>query len=253
MADFSQLPGNQLSYLSDVSGCAVARASNTTATIGTGQVRDSTNAFDILVSSTLTVNFAANGANGLDTGTFAASTGYYLFVLYDATQTNGVASLASLSATAPTMPSVNGVTYSHFRCVGWVLADGSVHLLAFTVTGTANVRRYEWNTPIAVLTAGTSATAADVSLATAVPATNYGSVNLQTAFTPNAAADTFSLRAKVASAYSYVGAGAVAAVVARNAVDLIPSTSSSAPTITYILSTASAALTLSVRGFQFNI
>jgi hypothetical protein len=44
-----------------------------------------------------------SGANGLDTGTIAASTFYYEWVIYNAT-TNTVASLLSLSSTAPTMP-----------------------------------------------------------------------------------------------------------------------------------------------------
>ena len=44
-----------------------------------------------------------SGVNGLDTGSLAANTWYYLFLIYNPT-TSTVASLYSLSATAPTLP-----------------------------------------------------------------------------------------------------------------------------------------------------
>lgn len=249
---FVQLSGNALSNLY-INGCQVSRTSNTTVTVNNGQVRDSMDAFDIAVSSPLVVNFAAQGVNGLDTGTFAASTPYYIFVLYDQTQANPPCALASLSPTAPVLPALYGVTYSHFRCVGWVLSDGSTHLLPFTTTGSGNVQHYEWDAPIAVLTGGTSNVAADVSLATAVPGVNYGKVQLQGAFTPNAASDTWKLKPKVATNYTFTFHGQVAAVILDDVMEIIPSTNSGAATVTYVLSTASAALTLHVTGFDINL
>ena len=53
-------------------------------------------------SVNLTVDITASGANGLDTGSEAASTNYYLWVIYNGTT---VAGLISASKTAPTMPS----------------------------------------------------------------------------------------------------------------------------------------------------
>jgi hypothetical protein len=61
---------------------------------------------------------SASGANGLDTGSVAGSTWYYVYVIYNGTT---VAGLFSLSATAPTLPS--GYTYS--ARVGAVLTDSS--------------------------------------------------------------------------------------------------------------------------------
>lgn len=52
----------------------------------------------------VSINTATTGANALDTGTIAASTWYYIHVIYNPT-TNTVAGLASLSATSPTLPS----------------------------------------------------------------------------------------------------------------------------------------------------
>lgn len=69
-------------------------------------------------------NMATSGANGLDTGSEAASTWYYVYLIYNGTT---VASLLSTSNGAPTLPS--GYTYS--ALVGVVRNDGSSNFLAF--------------------------------------------------------------------------------------------------------------------------
>jgi hypothetical protein len=72
----------------------------------------------------VTVNTGVSGANGLDAGSLAASTWYYLWVIYNPT-TQTYAGLISLSSTAPTLPT--GYTYaSRF---GAVVTDSNKHLL----------------------------------------------------------------------------------------------------------------------------
>lgn len=62
------------------------------------------------------------GANALDTGALANSTWYSVWIIYNpATAT--AAGLASLSATAPTMPS----GYTAKARLGWMRTDGSAH------------------------------------------------------------------------------------------------------------------------------
>lgn len=70
----------------------------------------------------LTLNTGTSGANGLDTGTLAASTFYYTYIIYG---TNGVACLMSLSQTAPTLPT----GYSYFVRTGSILLDSSKYLM----------------------------------------------------------------------------------------------------------------------------
>ena len=89
-------------------------------------VLKATNQLPHVASPNLTVLITAGGANGLDTGAEAASTWYYVFVIYNAT-TATVAGLLSLSATAPTMPA--GYTYK--ALVGVVRNDGSSNIVAF--------------------------------------------------------------------------------------------------------------------------
>lgn len=69
-------------------------------------------------SVNLTAVATASGANGLDTGALAASTWYSVWVISNGTT---VASLLSLSATAPTMPS----GYVYRRKIGWIITDSA--------------------------------------------------------------------------------------------------------------------------------
>jgi hypothetical protein len=237
-------------------GCAPSWVGNTVLNIATGQVRDSTNNWDITVASTISISSAVNGANGLDTGTIAVSTGYYVFVIFDPSNNLLPAGLISLSGTAPVMPSVNGVTYGAFRLVGFVKTDGSANFLKFYADkGNDNTILIQWDAPIVVLNAGTSGTAADIDMSVAMPSVNYGTVIVRANYTPHAAAETASIKPKAATAYTYVYSGIVASVVQSNSFEILPSTSSGKPTLTYILSSATspAALTLTVPSFHMHL
>jgi hypothetical protein len=59
-------------------------------------------------SVAVTVNFGVNGANGLDTGSIASNTFYYMYFIFNST-TVTTAGLASTSSSSPTLPS--GYTY----------------------------------------------------------------------------------------------------------------------------------------------
>lgn len=65
-----------------------------------------------------------SGAGGLDTGSIAASTWYYEYLIFNPS-TNTVKAMISLSATAPTLPS----GYTFYKCTGEVRTDASSHLI----------------------------------------------------------------------------------------------------------------------------
>ena len=127
-----------------------------------------------LTAVSVTCAITSSGANGLDTGAEASNTWYYAFVIYNPT-TNTTASLMSLSATAPTLPS----GYTFFVRVGAVRNDGSSNLYRTLQAGafvTYIVGTNPVATPLAANgTAGTmsdaSPTLASVSLASWVPPT----------------------------------------------------------------------------------
>ena len=105
-----------------INGLGMADNSDTQKNIAAGQCRDFDNTFNIVNPSTLTIDITTNGINGLDTGSDTANTWYALFVIADTSGSNAVASLASLSKTAPTLPGTHDV----FRRVGWARLDGSL-------------------------------------------------------------------------------------------------------------------------------
>ncbi len=84
-------------------------------------VENSSNAYQTLRGVNLTISGASSGvANGLDTGTFATSAWYSVWIIWNGTTISG---LLSLSATAPTLPS----GYTHKARVGWIRTDGTAN------------------------------------------------------------------------------------------------------------------------------
>ncbi|MBF0240315.1 MAG: hypothetical protein HQM12_21630 [SAR324 cluster bacterium] len=81
-------------------------------------VYDSNNITKVLSNVSSTVDITVSGANGLDTGSEAANSWYFIWVIWNGTTT---ASLLSASSTAPTMPS----GYTHNRLVGAVHNTGT--------------------------------------------------------------------------------------------------------------------------------
>ena len=105
------------------SGLKIQATSNTAVTVTASQIAiGSTTGTYTPSAISLTLGTGTSGANGLDTGTIAASTWYAVWAIYNGTT---VAGLLSLSATAPTMPS----GYTHKGRIGWVRTDGSSNLL----------------------------------------------------------------------------------------------------------------------------
>ena len=70
------------------------------------------------------INLTVSGTNGLDTGSEAASTWYYQWIIYKPS-TQNVSAIFSLSASSPTMPA--GYTYK--RLVGEMYNDASSNLV----------------------------------------------------------------------------------------------------------------------------
>jgi hypothetical protein len=156
------LQGLQLSYL-------------TTATfsVGQGQARDSTNIFDIIIggnryawenqsnpqvapeiSSPVVVNTAVNGAGGLDVGTIAASSFYYVYAIGASSGDLPGSVVISLSGVKPVLPSVinefgSVAVYDCYRYIGTVATNGSSELLPFTQVGNTTSRTVLFSTPIA--------------------------------------------------------------------------------------------------------
>ncbi len=145
-----------------VSGLVVARASNSTVDVDAASVVTE-NSAGILQESrsvNLTLNLASSGANGLDTGSEANSTWYFVWVIAKADGT--VAGLLSVSSTNPTLPT--GYTYKRLVSAAYNGSDG--HLIAFRQDG----ENVNYGVAFNVLAAGSATTyGTGVSLASATP------------------------------------------------------------------------------------
>ncbi|MGA7328604.1 MAG: hypothetical protein WBX25_29970 [Rhodomicrobium sp.] len=121
-------PTNTVVALPGVQGLSITNNSGTpnteiTVTIAQAVVTNSSGLAVFYSGGTLTINLGTTGANALYTGSIAASTWYFIYIIYNpATAT--FAGLASTSATSPTLPS--GYTYSYR--IGAMQTDGSSHL-----------------------------------------------------------------------------------------------------------------------------
>ena len=109
--------------------CQWATNATVTFTFDGGLLSDTSgNAIVLPATSTVTANITASGANGLDTGSEASSTWYYIWAIWNG---SAVASLLSTSATAPTMPG----GYTHKAIVGVVYNDASSNFAGFQQRG----------------------------------------------------------------------------------------------------------------------
>lgn len=115
----------------------------------------------------VTVDAGTVGANGIDAGALAASTLYYVHLIYKPS-TATCAGLLSLSETAPTMPAL----YTVKRALGAFRTNASSQLL----DGIQKDDTFFYATPISVLSAGGSTTAASISLTGFVPALSVSRV-----------------------------------------------------------------------------
>jgi hypothetical protein len=228
-----------------VNGLNVAWASNTTLTLALGICRDSTNVFDMTLAAAATINAAIVGANGIDTGTFAASKCYAVHVIGDSSGFSATKGLISLSQTAPVLPT----GYDIFRRVGWAFSDGSTHFLLVNVSGAGSTKIYAYDEPVSALSGGTSATFADVALTEKVPAVDNLPVKLQLDLTPNAANDAAYVRSGGSSATNgIVMYGSVAAKKSSQEMTVISKLVTAAPTVTYKV-TASGSLNALITSF----
>ena len=130
-----------MTFFRPAQGCDVAYVNSTTVSISSGLYLSDDDTTLIPIGSPGAVNLSTSGYNGLDTGSRTASSGYYIFTI--ANPSGGVGSLASLSPTAPTLPS----GYTKKRLVGYVFNNSANAIEPFDQRGTGLNRRIEYRNP----------------------------------------------------------------------------------------------------------
>jgi hypothetical protein len=252
-----------------VQGLQLSAASTTVMSVAPGAARDSTNSIDMVVGLQnyfgidnpaaqflnyqpgLLINSAVNGANGLDTGTIAASTQYAVYLIDDSRNYNNTAAVISLTSNiAPLLPS----GYDSYRLIGFWETDGSSHWVYAThkPQNIAGLQVY-FNVPaISVLSGGnaTTFTAIDLTASSAVPTTTLPNVivTLLVTFTPAAVGDVVQFRPTGSSATGGLPTitGLVAGIAQSQYIQVIAGVGSSKPEIDYLVTSSSDAVSVSV-------
>jgi hypothetical protein len=132
-----------------------------------GACRNDDDDGNIISDSELTIDITASGANGLDTGSEAASTWYYVWIIYNPT-TDTVAGLFSLSSTSPTLPS----GYTKKRRVGSIYNDASSNFRQIRRCTCGRRRLVMFDNDVLVLEGGTATSYTDVDCSVAIPPTS---------------------------------------------------------------------------------
>lgn len=110
---FDVIPSTEVTYPSFYhDGGYFTETLNTASfTMSSFAARDSTDSHNILVQSDVTVNGSSVGLNGLDAGTFAANTLYYVYAIQGTSVPGGF--ILSTNGTAPTYPT--GYSWNRLR------------------------------------------------------------------------------------------------------------------------------------------
>lgn len=249
MTQLTQLPGSEATilYVNNLQLSNSATTPNTQLVIAAGAARDSNNKMDIIVPNPLTLNAAATGVNGLDTGTLTASKTYAVHVIDDSTNTNNAASLLSLSATAPVLP----FGYDSFRRIGWAVTDGSAHFLLFWVAGNGGYRVVYWDSMISVLSAGTATSFTAITLTNTTPVVDNTPVLFYASYTPATAGNKASFRPTGSSATTVFDiTGDVAAKAQDLQIKMMTKLAGGVPQMDYKVASGSDSLSLSVLGYE---
>lgn len=168
-----------------INGMQLTWATADTVTVAAGQCRDSTDVNDIELAAAVTLDITLSGLNGLDTGAMANATIYALYAIGSSYGQAPSGVIISANHSQPVLP----YNYDMYRRIGFVRSDGSAQILKFYQSGNGSDRWMHYDASIATdITAGASATYADVDCTGSVPLINT-LIELDCTFTPTAAND----------------------------------------------------------------
>lgn len=227
-----------------------ATTPNTKLNVAAGSIRDSSDTFQLSLASTVSVNAATNGLNGLDTGTFAASKLYNVFLVSDPVEGNATGAMISLSST-PLLP----FGYSAYALIGAIATDSSIHFLpGYWTAGNTGNRIFMYDAPQATsITAGAATTYTAVDLSLLVPNADNLPVWIYSDFTPGAASRQFFMQPTSGTGDAVIVTGQVTSVHVTSNSLVLAKLSSSLPKISYKVSNAGDAVAIKVAGYQFFI
>lgn len=141
----------------------------------------------IIVNSTSTLNISSltTGIGGLDTGSMAVNSWYYVYLIYNET-TKTLNSIMSLSSTIPLLPT----GYTLYRRIGSVKTNvNTTSILGFSCIGNTSDKSFYWTvfptTGTTILSGGTAITNTNIPIGTTACSPLASSVFINYQYTAN--------------------------------------------------------------------
>lgn len=242
------IPGsrNPVSY---ISGLTADWLSTTTLTLNVGACSDSLNYIDMVVDTAITINAAAVGVNGIDTGALGTSKFYYVFVIGDSSGFNHPAALISLSPTAPIMP----YGYDSWRMVDIKVTDGSSHFLLSYTNGKYGNREFIYDAPLTTGSSALTTSYVALPLTACVAPIGTPSVKFVATFTPNSAGNIAYVQPTGSTGNETKLSGVVAAVAQIADLECTAFVVTGAASVSLKATAATDTLVLLVKSFTYNV
>lgn len=219
-------------------------------TLESGQVRDSTNQFDIVIPDEILLNGSVNGVNAVAPGlTLVGNMFYSVFAIGSSLGLQTPAAIISSFGQSPILPK----GYDIFNFIGVWNTDGAVNFTKMYQIGGSSKRTYFYDTPISVLSGGSATTFTPVNLSAAVPAIQDISVTLKIDYTPSLAGHFLKLRPTGSVSLGEIKINALVEHIEQDNVLIIPGlASSNNPSIDYMVNSNTDTVSIYVYGFSYN-
>jgi len=206
-----------------------------------GRCWDETATFGLIIPDDITIDASKNGANGLDSGSLANTTTYYIYVIGQQTGYSAPAALLSASLADPVMP----YGYDLKKRVGVWRTNGSAEFLKIHQSGDYSERYYHYDAVLNLKTAGNDTAFTPIDVSVAYPAIDNLVIGLNISFTPATASNSVFVQSFGGSDADLTGfSGVVASEVQKGQLVTMAKLNSGVPTIEYKVSNASDAVTI---------
>lgn len=172
-------------------GFLVTRTGNSTVSVGIGECSDQNNVLDMEIKSTVVVDLSTNGVNGLDSGTVAADTWYYLYAITNSKNNYEAQAIFSKNRIEPQLPH----PYDSYRLIDYWRTDNSSNIIEAANTGEGNYRSkwYKDKIIIASYSTDTNWVVSGLTNSGVPPIPSGAVVYFQTKYTPNSTSGFFQL------------------------------------------------------------
>lgn len=232
-----------------VNGCVISFPSTQTIAITPGQLRDSTNSYDMTVNSTITASILVRGVNGIDAGSLTVERCYNIFIIGDSSGQNPTAAILSLSLT-PTLPG----SYDLFRNIGFFGVSGAGDIFTMYQSGNGSERIFTFSESVFILLPGSSTTFANVDLSEFIPSLPNILVTLLVSYNPQAVGNTFSLKSPSSfEIFPTSGTGIIAGQDQFSQITLATNLVNGKPMVSYMVQDAGDKLTLSIASVYLSL